>query len=109
MPVTRVLPIGYLRRLIVALRPNDQSLFLKPLGEWFHRIMSRQTVEPDSSSRQDQLSDSGQPLSLEPPELGESHHQADAAHDSESYPSPVSRLNSQQVEDVVSSHEGEFR
>ena len=42
-------PIGPLRRLIVGLRPNGQSLFLEALGGWIHKKMARKTSEPGPS------------------------------------------------------------
>ena len=75
MQFTRVLPIGHLRRLIVALRPNDQSLFLEALGDWDHRIKARKSPEPNPSCQGDQLPISGGMLSREPLELGKAYHQ----------------------------------
>ena len=49
MQFMSMFPIGPLRRLIVGLRPNGQSLFLEALGGWIHKKMARKTSEPGPS------------------------------------------------------------
>ena len=107
MPLTRVSPIGQLRRWIAALRPNDQSLFLEPLGGWLHRIMSKKTIDPSLSYQEDQLSISQKMSSREPLGLGGSYLQADVADDSAIKRSGNHRADSPQVEDVVAGSEGQ--
>ena len=49
MQFMSMFPIGHLRRLIVGLRPNGQSLFLEALGGWIHKKNGRKTPEPEPS------------------------------------------------------------
>ena len=101
MPSTRVSPIGRLGRLIGALRPNDQSLFLEAMGGWFHRTETSKTFEPEPASQEVQTPMSGKTLNPTTSGLGSSYHQPSDAHDPASSPTLINRADAYQVEDAV--------
>ena len=99
MPLTRDLPMGRIRRLIMFLLPNGQSLFLDSWDRWVQKIKTGQNFEGKPSSQEDKLP-TGKSLSLESLGTGETHDQAAAAYDSASAPTLVNRAEALRVEDV---------
>ena len=99
MHFMRMFPIGLIRRLIVGLRPNDQSLFLEALGGWVHRKKARNTSAPGPSVYDGESEDTIIP---EPLVQSESYDLASAGQESLRAAVPVNETDADQVAETDS-------
>ena len=99
MHFMRLFPIGLIRRLIVGLRPNHQSLFLEALGGWIHRKKARKTSAPGPSIYDGESEDTIIP---EPLVQSESYDLASAGQESLRAAVPVNGKDADQVAETDS-------